>query len=145
MKNDLLNLQEGNTCPECKDGVLYTERQESCRCHISPPCNACTDAPLVCDKCDYVCENEKILYNENDTNEMWETKTPAELYDEMPSGVFDYIRIPLGGAWCEIRGKKPKNMTAKEIVKECGIDMKYGMPKFSKLDDSEFILTYCVD
>ncbi len=44
--------EEGDTCPEpkCK-GVLKFIRIAPCSCHISPPCSACTDAPLTCPEC----------------------------------------------------------------------------------------------
>lgn len=44
--------EEGDKCPEkdCKGSLEYV-RQKSCSCHISPPCSACVDAPLVCTEC----------------------------------------------------------------------------------------------
>lgn len=45
--------EEGDKCPECEQGELYFRRVEPCRCHISPPCSACTNAPLVCDNCEH--------------------------------------------------------------------------------------------
>lgn len=44
-------FEEGCKCPECGDGVLECETPENCSCHISAPCNAHLDAPLVCSKC----------------------------------------------------------------------------------------------
>jgi hypothetical protein len=38
-------IQEGCT------GSYVQERPEDCSCHINPPCNACVEAPLVCDVC----------------------------------------------------------------------------------------------
>jgi hypothetical protein len=32
-------------------GVLETKRVRDCYCHISPPCSACVEAPLVCEEC----------------------------------------------------------------------------------------------
>lgn len=45
-------LQEGDTCPvpDCT-GELVLLPDGDCRCHISPPCNACTNAKLVCVAC----------------------------------------------------------------------------------------------
>ena len=45
-------LEEGDNCPqhEC-DGKMGYGRVMNCSCHISPPCNACVDNPLVCLEC----------------------------------------------------------------------------------------------
>lgn len=43
--------EEGDRCPECRNGELYYPPVENCACHISPPCSACTDVQLECDKC----------------------------------------------------------------------------------------------
>lgn len=45
--------EEGDTCPECDEGILEYRRVEQCTCHISPPCSACVNKPLMCNKCDY--------------------------------------------------------------------------------------------
>lgn len=45
------HLTEGDECPECDAGALLRAVPEDCSCHISPPCSACIDAPLVCDEC----------------------------------------------------------------------------------------------
>lgn len=34
----------------CK-GTMHFDEVEGCTCHISPPCRACVDNPLVCDTC----------------------------------------------------------------------------------------------
>lgn len=46
------NINEVDKCvhSDC-DGVFEYTRQDPCSCHISPPCSACVDAPLVCNKC----------------------------------------------------------------------------------------------
>lgn len=44
-------LADGDTCPECNEGVLEYEPVVDCSCHISPPCNKCIDNPLVCNQC----------------------------------------------------------------------------------------------
>jgi hypothetical protein len=45
-------FEEGDVCPEedCP-GVLEYKRVDACFCHISQPCNACVEAPLVCPHC----------------------------------------------------------------------------------------------
>ena len=51
-----MNL-EGDKCPDC-DGHFAYIREGDCSCNISPPCNNCVDAPLVCDKCGLAAEEE---------------------------------------------------------------------------------------
>lgn len=44
--------QEGDVCGyEGCDGIMGYEPVENCSCHISPPCSACVENPLVCLKC----------------------------------------------------------------------------------------------
>ena len=44
--------EEGENCPQDQcDGVLEYGDVEGCSCHISPPCSACVDNPLVCVVC----------------------------------------------------------------------------------------------
>lgn len=45
-------FEEGDKCPEC-DGNFHYPPVENCACHINPPCSACTDNRLECDKCGY--------------------------------------------------------------------------------------------
>jgi hypothetical protein len=44
--------EEGDTCGVvlCM-GKLKYPKAENCSCHINPPCAACTDVKLTCDKC----------------------------------------------------------------------------------------------
>lgn len=53
------NINEGDKCvhSDC-DGVFVYTRQYECSCHISPPCSACVDAPLVCNKCGHYFDEE---------------------------------------------------------------------------------------
>lgn len=44
-------IEEGCACPECGEGALEYATPENCSCHISAPCNAHLDAPLVCTEC----------------------------------------------------------------------------------------------
>ena len=46
-------FEEGDRCPNCIDGTLIYPPVENCSCHINPPCSACTDRTLICDKCKY--------------------------------------------------------------------------------------------
>ena len=52
MTNPKVTLEEGDSCPECV-GVLGYPEVRGCSCHINPPCSACVDNPLTCDKCGF--------------------------------------------------------------------------------------------
>jgi hypothetical protein len=47
--------EESDRCPEggCNGNFEYI-REKSCSCHINPPCSACVDAPLTCNKCGHI-------------------------------------------------------------------------------------------
>lgn len=48
----MTEMEEGQICPVhgCAGVLGYAPVQE-CRCHLSPPCSACTENPLVCLTC----------------------------------------------------------------------------------------------
>ena len=48
-------LEEGDTCPECKEAKLQFRFSSGtcCSCHISAPCAACVDQKLTCDACGF--------------------------------------------------------------------------------------------
>ena len=48
--------EESDRCPECHSGHLYYPPVIGCTCHINPPCFACVDNQLVCDKCGFETE-----------------------------------------------------------------------------------------
>ena len=45
--------EEGDKCPECREGKLEYVRDGDCSCHISAPCSACVSMALECNKCGY--------------------------------------------------------------------------------------------
>ena len=55
--------EEGDKCPEkdCSGNLVYLPT-ENCSCHINPPCSACTDKPLTCEKCGH--EEDAHDYND---------------------------------------------------------------------------------
>jgi hypothetical protein len=54
--------EEGDRCPECKDGILDWPKVENCSCHINPPCLSCTSSVLACLKCGWEEEPEPYRY-----------------------------------------------------------------------------------
>lgn len=45
------------------DGLYKLTREGDCACHITPPCSACMDAPLIC----RVCNDEVRVDDEDET------------------------------------------------------------------------------
>ena len=52
-------ISAGELHEEC--GGIYA-RTEPCRCHVSPPCSACTSGELECLKCGFVLEQDDGSY-----------------------------------------------------------------------------------
>ncbi len=47
-----VNIEEGGRCPrKTCSGKMEFQRDESCSCHIHPPCSACVNAVLTCNRC----------------------------------------------------------------------------------------------
>lgn len=46
-------LQEGDLCPDCNAGRMGFNIAIDCSCHISAPCKACEDNPMVCLECGF--------------------------------------------------------------------------------------------
>jgi hypothetical protein len=44
-------VAEGDTCTDCGKGTLRFVPNGDCFCHLSPPCSACVESVLECDKC----------------------------------------------------------------------------------------------
>ncbi len=54
-------IQEEDFClSEDCDGLYQFQREEgrSCSCHINPPCSACENMQLVCNKCGNYAEED---------------------------------------------------------------------------------------
>lgn len=45
------SFPNGSTTIRCQ-GTMEFSKVENCSCHISPPCSACVDNPLVCSECE---------------------------------------------------------------------------------------------
>lgn len=50
------DFKEGERCPYC-EGYLHYPEPVNCSCHISPPCNVCTESALACDQCGWEVED----------------------------------------------------------------------------------------
>lgn len=54
-------IEEGARCVACEVGHLRFVPNGECCCHVSPPCGACVDAFLQCDKCGDVIDQDEPL------------------------------------------------------------------------------------
>jgi len=59
-----IGMNEGDRCNRPSedgfacDGGMFFDAVVNCSCHISPPCGACIDNPLVCSVCGAESEEE---------------------------------------------------------------------------------------
>lgn len=55
----MTDFKEDDICPTayCSGTLRFNEVKE-CRCHISPPCNACVENKLSCSVCGEEIEND---------------------------------------------------------------------------------------
>lgn len=56
-----IGTEEGDDCNRsgCFGfGVMGFDDVDGCTCHISPPCGACVENPLICDVCGYGPDDE---------------------------------------------------------------------------------------
>ena len=53
-------LEEGQTCPYCKEGQMEYPEVENCSCHINAPCANHTNIELECSECGF---SEDEFYN----------------------------------------------------------------------------------
>lgn len=60
LTDSVFSVQEDQACvdPFCS-GIYRFVLQSPCSCHINPPCSACVEAPLICDRCDCNLESLK--------------------------------------------------------------------------------------
>ena len=61
---DMKHDEEG-ICPDPQcSGILRLPAVEDCACHINPPCSACVDNVLTCDKCGWEDRDEPYPWEE---------------------------------------------------------------------------------
>jgi hypothetical protein len=60
-----IGMDEGATCNRdgCP-GTIEIRDVENCSCHLSPPCNACVENPLICSECDISTNNDEFYPQE---------------------------------------------------------------------------------
>lgn len=64
------NLEEGQSCPLCKFGMLELEELVDCTCFISPPCDKCVNRNLVCNECEAVSDDAwEIMFDDLPDNQ----------------------------------------------------------------------------
>lgn len=111
-------FEEGDTCPECKEGVFEYKPSDpedrGCYCHICPPCSYCTDQVLTCSECGHVPDEPKYV---------WKSAGPgiAELvYKPHPldNTKVDWRYIPHSHISMIKKGVYPEGMSIEDVEKE---------------------------
>jgi len=62
----MFEIEEGDICPECNNGIMGFEPVENCSCHINPPCSQCVNNPLVCLSCGWDSEDYITFIDEKE-------------------------------------------------------------------------------
>lgn len=113
--------QEGSECPECNAGEMEFPSVEGCYCHLSAPCNHCTENKLTCNACGWefippppqtswrACGPISEQYTKNPVRELGNGK---RIYD------FDYDSS--SGSTMVYRGKYAGPVTAQDIIETFG-------------------------
>jgi hypothetical protein len=114
---------------ECGGELIpYIDDDNSCSCHINPPCSKCTDERMVCEECG------KIDYPKYEP--IKSNYKPPVLKSDINSGI-DYITKRSGG-WHVVNGTNRKGMTLSEIKNKLGNFDKYHMFMFKNSSDTTF-------
>lgn len=118
----LMRVEEGDRCPDCGNGIMGFGRVWGCRCHISPPCSACVDNPLVCLECGW--QYEKAVDSAYET-----PAAPVVVFSSYKSErtfrpgdrVYDCRYDGSSGSTMEWSGYFEGNVTKEDIIEFFGV------------------------
>lgn len=132
-------------CEYCGEKDIEQERQDSCSCHICPPCSACTDAPFVCRVC-----GEHTEYTPPPMPKS--TYKPSIAYKpktlgDLDRSKIDWIHTGKGGrSFHSIHGYTPEGTTQEDVLKNLRLQDRHCLPKFGSFQSGGyFSLTYFID
>ena len=118
--------EEGDVCPHC-DGTLEYIREMGCSCHISPPCSACTNAPLTCPDCGWKYEPEPCgpdtTVPKSQPNPWWDQWNEAfKRGHTFPHGgrVFEVTHDGRSGSTHVVKGRYEGPVTPQDIIDRFG-------------------------
>ncbi len=138
--------EEGNHCPECKQGALHYPKVQNCSCHISPPCNQCVENPLTCNKCGWVWEAPKRMIVPTDIPGICTVIYPSRrALHVFPHGgrIMDYSYDARSGSTMVWTGSYEGPVTAADILAHFG-DGSFGH-RGPSLTGSRFSYTQITD
>lgn len=75
---------EGDICNRdgCDGEIEFNQPEESCSCHINPPCSVCTTPHEYCPKCGWDAQEEDRLYHENLMKDWDDNPERLKYYEE---------------------------------------------------------------
>ena len=139
-----IEVSEGGKCPEC-DGKMVFPKVENCSCHINPPCSACVENRLTCDKCGWKYEpplsQELVRHIGGGLSEVIRTKPSRELGNG--KRLLDYDYDSRSGSTMVWTGKYAGPVTAQDIIEAFG-DGTFGH-RGPWLDNGRFSYTQITD
>lgn len=114
--------EEGQTCPECKEGLLDYPKVQNCSCHINSPCWNCVDNKLTCNSCGW---EEPEIDRSIPSYRMICPGIMEQVYKrplkEFANGrIFDYDYDSRSGSTMVWRGRYIGKVTAEEILNYFG-------------------------
>ncbi len=121
MNKEQIIYEEGQKCPECKEGILDYPKVQNCSCHINPPCSNCVDNKLTCEVCGW---EEPEIINEQTfrycapVSEIVYTRPSKELGNG--KRIFDYYYDSSSGSIMVWKGKYKGDVTAEDILNYFG-------------------------
>lgn len=125
-------------CKECSGQLeQYVDDEQSCSCHINPPCSKCTDTRSICVDCGEIFDNYKYVKPKH-------IKIDIKLPQCKVNELVDY-KIQRSGCWVIASGTHKKGMTKQEVKEKLGSFDKYHMFKFKFFNDLEFKASWCTD
>ena len=132
-------------CEECGEKDLEQVRQDGCRCHISPPCSACTDAPFVCRKCGEHSDYEQPEPPKQ-TFKPYVTP-PRKTLDDLDRTKIDWMHTGKGGrTFHDVHGYSPDGTSRDDILKHLRIESRPCMPRFKTFSPGGYFhLSYFID
>lgn len=99
----------------CKGKMIeYNQDDQSCSCHINPPCSKCCNTHIECDTCGFIFDTEKtyslhegLIFNRRRRNEK-----------DLDKSKIDWISYPHTHFSMKKVGVYPPDKTESEVLKE---------------------------
>lgn len=117
----------------CK-GVIALHEKGDCRCHLSPPCNACVESREYCPECGYEGKDDYIMndYVVNEVKGVIQSYEPRKL----DNAKIDFYSRSHSNSSMLMEGVYPEGMTREQVEEKVrgtfgGRFQSFGSGKFS--------------